>query len=261
MDKGKIFRLVLIPIVAGLILTLLMQRMMTAPQATSSAAQKLETVPVVVVASKEPVPARTKLLESQVAIRQIPRDLATGSEFDDVKNVVGKIAMIELQPGEVVRQQRIVEEGQGTLPYRIPEGKRAFTLRMDELNGVAGHPAVGDLIDLILFLPEKKSENTIRPASSRILMEGVPVLDKGLAIPVGTTPKQQQGEVKLTSVTVAVSPEQAAELALVEQVGYIKMVLRPALTQKDAGPNINWETKYNPAPTSGSAPAPAQTGR
>lgn len=251
MDKGKIFRLVLIPIVAGLIVTLIAQGMMTRSQ-QAAASPKVETVPVVVVASKEPIPARTKIVESQLAIKQLPKEMATGTEFSELKELVGKIAMIELQSGEIIRQGRVVEEGKGSLPYRVPEGKRAVTLRMDELNGVAGHPQVGDLVDLILFLPEKqgnKEEGTPnRPASARILYEGVLVLDKGLAADPNAKAAAKSGEQKLSSITLALSPEAATEITLAEQIGYIKMALRPALKQPDAGPVKTWEPKYVPAP-------------
>ncbi|MFZ5826348.1 MAG: Flp pilus assembly protein CpaB [Bacillota bacterium] len=254
MDKGRIFRLVLIPIVAGLIVTLIAQRVMTAPK--QAAAPQAEMVAVVVVAAQAPISARTKITESQVAIKRVPKELATGSEFETTKDVVGKIAMVQLQPGEVVLKQRVVEEGQGALPYRIPEGKRAITIRMDELNGVAGHPEVGDLVDLILFLPEKEINSVKRPASARMMYEGVPILAKGLATPVGSAPKP--GEQKLTSLTLALSPEAATEVTLAEQIGYVKMVLRPALKTPDSGNIKVEETKYSPATA---APAPAQPGR
>lgn len=254
MDKGKITRLVLIPIVAGLIVTLIVQRLTTQSQQAATAEQVVDLVPVVVVASNEPIPVRTRILESQLVVKEIPKELATGSEFDELKDVVGKIAMVELQPGEVVRTQRVVEEGQGALPYRIPAGKRAVTIRMDELNGVAGHPDVGDLVDLILFLPEKTDEEeSLRPTSARILFEGVPILARGLATQEGAKGDQKA----LSSVTLALSPEAAVEVALAEQIGYIKMVLRPALRQPDAGAVTITEEKYMPAAP---APAPNQPG-
>lgn len=262
MEKGKIIRLVLIPIVAGLIVTLIVQRLMTA-SSTAATTPKVDTVPVVMVATKEPIPARTKLTESQLVVKQMPRELTNGTEFASPKDLVGKIAMIDLQPGEVVRQSRVAEEGKGALPYRIPEGKRAITIRLDELNGIAGHPEIGDLVDVILYLAAKKNEQggESQPASARILFEGVPVLDKGIAPSQAGAAAPKPGENKLSSITLAVTPQQATELTLAEQIGYLKMVLRPALKQPDAGPVIVTDQKYSVAPSTAHAPAPAQTGR
>ncbi|MFZ5814754.1 MAG: Flp pilus assembly protein CpaB [Bacillota bacterium] len=251
MDKGKILRLVLIPIVAGLVVTLLAQRMIASAE-RADATPKVEMVSVVTVATKEPIPARTKLSESQFALKQIPKELATGNEVSALKDVAEKIGIVELHPGEVLLKSRIVAEGQGALPYRIPEGKRAVTIRMDELNGVAGHPQPGDLVDLILFLPEKKVEEPVKftyPASSRILYEAVQVLEKGPVEELKqASPAQQPGDKKLTSITLALTPQQAAEVALAEQVGHIKMILRPALKQPDVGNYQTDEGKYRNNP-------------
>lgn len=260
MDKGKVFRLVLIPIVAGLIVTLVFQRLMMKTEQTG-ATPKAQTVPVVTVAAKEPIPARTKLTELQFVVKQIPKDLATGNEFGAVTDLVGKISMIDLQPGEVVLNSRVVTEGQGSLPYRIPAGMRAVTIRMDELNGVGGHPVVGDLVDLILFLPEKQMDGGVKrtyPAQTRVLYEAVQVLGKGSAA-LEAVPKTagQPVETKLTSITLALTPQAATEVALAEQIGYIKMVLRPALKQPDVGSYQTDEAKYRNNPLN----APAQPNR
>lgn len=257
MDKGKLLRLVLIPIVAGLIVTLIVQRLMARSEEAASAPQ-VETVSVVTVAAKQAIPARTVLTEAQLAVKQIPKEMAIGAEFREVREVAGQIAMVDLQPGEVVLKQRVVPAGQGALPYRIPDGMRAVTIRLDELNGVAGHPSVGDLVDLVLFLPEKKVEEPVKftfPASARILHEAVLVLDKGQWIPEGTKPPADAPP--LTSITLALTPQAATEVALAEQVGYIKLMLRPALKQPDAGNYQVDEAKYRNNPWVLTLPAPS----
>lgn len=238
MDRGRVIRLVLIPIVAGLIVTLVAQQLMQR-QTTSAAPPEVETVPVVVVASMAPIPARTRLEAKHFTVRQVPKELTSGQEFSSVSDLEGMINVVELLPGEVLLRARVVAEGQGALPYRIPEGMRAVTIRMDELNGVAGHPRAGDLIDLVLYLPEKAETDwsPYRPASSRLLFESVLVLDKGLS-------GAAEDESRLTSLTVALTPQQATEVALAEQVGYIKMLLRPALEEEDAGSYRVDETRY-----------------
>ncbi len=259
MDKSKVFRLVLIPIVAGLIVTLIVQRFMTVSEQATSAPQ-VEMVSVVLVATKEPIPARTKLSETQFIVKQIPKEMAAGTEFAEISEVAGQINTVDLQPGEVVLRQRVVPEGQGALPYRIPEGMRAVTIRMDELNGVGGYPNEGDLVDLILFLPEKKVDKPVEftfPASSRILHEAVLVLAKGPYTSDGAKPKTEGAP--LTSITLALTPQQATEVVLAEQVGYIKMLLRPALKQPDTGKYQTDEAKYRNNPWVMTVPADPST--
>lgn len=246
MDKGKILRLVLIPLTIGLVVTLIVRQGLSGT-AVATRTDPGELVGVVAVAGKEPVKARTKLTEANVVIKEVPKAFITGSEFTVVRDLVGQITLLELAPGEVILRSRVVPEGKGAMPYRIPEGKRAFTIRIDELTGVAGHPEPGDLVDLMLVLPAKVPE---RPqASSRLLYEAVQVLGKGPA--PSAEAMAAGGEIaKLTSLTLALAPDQAVEVALAEQIGLVKVMLRPALKEPDAGRIIKTDGLYLPsAPT------------
>lgn len=246
MDKGKLVRLVLIPVIIGLVVTLIVRQVLSGGPA-AAAGDTVEMISVVAVSGKEPVKARTKLTEAHLTVKQVPKAFVTGSEYTAVKDLVGFITLMQLEPGEVVLRSRVVEEGKGTLPYRIPKGSRGVTIRMDELNGIAGHPEPGDLVDLILVLPAKPPE---RPqASSRILLEGVLVLGKGPAESGSPVPGAPEGAPKLSSITLALQPEQATELALAEQLGHIKLMLRPALKEGEAGKIILGEGRFQaPAP-------------
>lgn len=248
MDKSKLIRLVLIPILLGLVVTLIVRQLLDRPAPAKTAAA-VEMAEVVAVGLQSPVAARSKLTEGSLTIRKVPREALTGQELTSLDQAAGTIATVELQPGEVVLQSRLVVEGEGALPYRIPAGKRATTIRIDELSGVAGHIEPGDLVDLVLVLPEKRLEESPdvprRPASARLLYEGVLVLEKG---PASAASAKSPDSPKLTSVTLALSPAAAVEVALAEQIGHIKLLLRPALAEPNAGGIITNEVKYNPAP-------------
>lgn len=195
-------------------------------------------VQVVTVASKQPIAVHTKLTEQQLVLKAVPKSVLTGTEFTQIKDVAGQITQVELSPGELILKSRVVLEGQGALPYRIPAGTRAMTIRIDELNGVAGHPEPGDLVDLVLVLPAKTPE---RPAATaRLLYESVLVLAKGPAddVAAGT-----EG-IKLSSLTLALKPDAAVEVGLAEQIGHIKVLLRPAVKESAAGAIIKTEAGY-----------------
>jgi pilus assembly protein CpaB len=236
LDKGRIIRLVLIPVVIALVVTLIVRQQLT--QAEPTASPQVEMVSVVVLGSKEPLAARVKVAESQLAVKQVPKTILTGNEFTTIKDVAGQIAIVTIAPGEMLLKSRFVPEGQGSLPYRIPQGARAISIRIDELSGVAGHPQPGDLVDLVLFLPAKAPD---RPgATTRILYEAILVLGKGLASPVGTG----QENAKLTSLTLALEPAAAVEVTLAEQIGHIKILLRPALKESHTGGIQMHENRY-----------------
>ncbi|HWI65215.1 MAG TPA: Flp pilus assembly protein CpaB [Symbiobacteriaceae bacterium] len=230
MDKGKIIRLGLIPVIIGLVVTLIVRQVLSPAQGVSGGGDTVEMASVVAV-GKAPIAERTRVAEPQLVLKQVPKTVLTGSEFTAVKDVVGQVTNVQLEAGEVVLKSRVVPEGKGTMAYRIPQGMRAITIRIDELSGVAGNVNPGDLVDLILVLQEKKPDRPV--ASSRLIYEGVVVLGKGPA--AGTVDGAAKsggapaaGEQKLTSLTLAMKPEHAVEVALAEQIGLIKTMLRPA---------------------------------
>ncbi|MDF2630000.1 MAG: Flp pilus assembly protein CpaB [Symbiobacteriaceae bacterium] len=227
MDKGKIVRLGLIPVIIGLVVTLIVRQVLTPAKAATGEGPQVEMVKVVVIGTKEPVPARTKIGEQHLTLKDVPKSILTGSEFAATADVVGQVSNVALEPGEVVLKSRVVPEGKGTLAYRVPQGMRAITIRIDELSGVAGNANPGDRVDLVLVLQENKPDRPF--ATARMIYEGVEVLAKGLAAgaeePAGGAPGEPA---KLTSLTLAMRPEHAVEVALAEQIGLIKFMLRPA---------------------------------
>jgi len=238
-DKGKLVRLVLIPIIIGLVVTLIVRQVLNPSQSSpTTGGSAVEMVAVVAVGSKEPIAARSKISEQQLVLKQVPRSILTGSEFTATKDLLGQVTQVQLEPGEVILKSRVVIEGKGALPYRIPQGYRAVTIRIDELSGVAGHPQAGDLVDLVLTVPEKKPDRL--GATARLIYEGVQVLGKGLAVEAaasaagGVAAAANEGT-KLTSLTLALRPEAAVEVALAEEIGHIKVLLRPALPEGNSG--------------------------
>lgn len=257
MDKGKLLRLVLIPIIIGLVVTLIVRQVLQSPEAaTAKAGPQEETVAVVTVNAKEQIPARTKLTEQQLQLKQMPKSLMTGNEFTAVKDVAGQTSLVALDPGEIVLKSRVVPEGKGSLSYRLKPGMRAMTIRIDELSGVAGYPKPGDLVDLILVLQPK---NPDRPnASSRLIYEAIEVLGLGPAPDTEAAAAVKSGSAageapKLTSITLALKPDQAVEVALAEQIGLVKTMLRPVEKDGNAG-----RIQFNEKSYSEGAAAPAK---
>lgn len=227
MDKGKIVRLGLVPVIIGLVVTLIVRQVLS-PAEGAAGGEDLAMTSVVVV-GKAPIEARTRVVETQLALKQVPASILTGSEFVATKDVVGQVTNVRLEPGEMVLKSRVVPDGKGSMAYQIPQGMRAITMRIDELSGVAGNAAVGDRVDLILVLQAQQPNRPV--ATSRLIYEGVLVLGKGPAagtVDGAAAGSGVEGTQKLTSLTLAMTPEQAVEVALAEQIGLIKTMLRPA---------------------------------
>lgn len=107
----------------------------------------------------------------------------------------------------------------GTVPglsYNIPEDKRAVTVAVNEVIGVAGFIKPGDKVDVIATF-------AFDPPQSTTILQNVTVL----AIAQEMQSDAEQKAKLSTSVTFALSPSQAERLVLAESLGEIRLALRP----------------------------------
>lgn len=224
-------RLVLIPLLAGLAVTILVYLYL--------GRETVETIApgegVQVVAAKVAIPAKSVVRAEQLTTRVLPKEMAGIGEFTDAKNVVGKTTSAAIAVGEPVLSAKLAPEGKtGPLAYRVPKLHRAYTVKVDEFTGVAGHVQVGDRVDILLTVPSQEKKNW--PLESRIVMENIEVLAKGM-------PGAENAG--LTSYTLAIEAKFVADLVLAETIGPLKLVLRPATEEANLGQVRVFEERFH----------------
>jgi pilus assembly protein CpaB len=137
--------------------------------------------------------------------------------------VVGRGVMSSLQENEPILDSKLAPKGAGGgLPVIIDQGKRALTMRVNDVSGVAGFVTPNTRVDVLLTIDDKV--NTTEPAT-RIIMQDVRALAAGQQI----QPDKDGKPVSVGVVTFLVTPEQAETLALASQQGSIQLALRNML--------------------------------
>jgi pilus assembly protein CpaB len=137
--------------------------------------------------------------------------------------VVGRGVMSPLQENEPILDSKLAPKGAGGgLPVIIEQGKRALTMKVNDVSGVAGFVTPNTRVDVLLTIDDKV--NTTEPAT-RIIMQDVRALAAGQQI----QPDKDGKPVSVGVVTFLVSPEQAETLALASQQGSIQLALRNML--------------------------------
>lgn len=228
MNRTRVVRTILIPAIIALLATAGLY------SALSSRATVPEKIPVVtgqVVAAATAIPSRTVITKNMVTIKEVPLAYITPGTVRTVEAVVGRVALVPLGAGEILMTSNVTGTAQGAsgLSYAIPSGKRAITVQIDEISGVAGFPLVGDRVDLLwtavgVVVGQQTTENR-----TRLLVEDLEIL----AVVQNPTLGGDSGAARdlkgYTSVTLEVTPEQAATIALAESLGRLRMILRPAV--------------------------------
>lgn len=165
---------------------------------------------VAVVAAAKDIAVGTRLVADDLKVTYWPKESLGQSYLTDVKKVVGRVAVRQMSPGDLVTAPKLLPESgaatTGIMTYLVPSGHRAVTVAVNEVAGVAGFISPGSKVDVVLTTAKpgaKVNEETI----SKVILQNVPVLATGQ----GT--EQKEGKpVVVPTVTLDLSPEDAEKL-------------------------------------------------
>lgn len=188
--------------------------------------QRTAKVNQVAVASQE-INMGQKLTSNMFKLIDWPANSVLPESFSDLSKLEGRVTKSTLQVGEPILAAKLAPEGSsGGLSAVIAEGKRAITVRVNDVVGVAGFALPGNFVDIIVNTQKEdetaKGENN-KPTKeiSKIVLEHILVL--AVAQEAGrdeTTPKV------VNAVTLEVTPEQAEMIDLARSIGDLSLVLR-----------------------------------
>jgi pilus assembly protein CpaB len=162
-----------------------------------------------------------------------PAESVPKGAFTDPQKLAGRVLRSAVLLGEPVSEAKLAPTGtMGGLSAVITEGKRAITVRVNDVVGVAGFALPGNYVDIIVSMQKDPPAGvmTMREQSiSKIVLERILVL--AVAQEVGrdeTKPKV------VNAVTLEVSPDQAEKLDLARSVGTLSLVLRNQVDPESA---------------------------
>jgi pilus assembly protein CpaB len=177
------------------------------------------TVPVTV--AVDDINLGQPLNEAMVRTINWPRDSVPPGAFATPKSLDGRVVRTSLARGEPVLESKLAPVGtKGGLSAVIGEGRRAITVRVNDVVGVAGFALPGNYVDVIVNT-QQGANRTDGPSISKIVLEKILVLAVAQQVNRDdTAPKV------VNAVTLEVTPEQAEQLDLARSVGTLSLVLR-----------------------------------
>jgi len=219
------YLMLLLAIGLGLATTYLVYRWM-GQQAEASPKGEGLLLKSVVVAAVDLAPG-TKLNMESLKVIKWPWDSVPKTAASDPNQLVNRVVLVPIAAGEPVLEPKLAAQGmEGGLTAIIRPGKRAMSVRVDEMIGVAGFVAPGTYVDVLVTVEEK--ENRKLDATAKTILQNVKVLTSGQKVV-----QEKDKPVLVNVVTVEVTPEEAEKLALAANRGKIQLSLRNQ-TDKEA---------------------------
>lgn len=181
---------------------------------------------VAVVVAKTDVPRGTLIATEHIRLQTWPESLVPAGAFTKLEDVEDRLALVPLVAGEPVSERKLTDgsAGQG-LAAMIPTGMRAFTIKAAHVAaGVAGFIMPSDKVDVLLTTSGGGRRDVTGGGATTTLLQNVQVLavDQRLDAVERSAIDPQE----LRSVTLLVTPNQAAKLDLGMNKGILHLSLR-----------------------------------
>jgi pilus assembly protein CpaB len=176
-----------------------------------------------IVVADHPIQLGTRLDATNLRVISWPADEAIAGSFMRVEDCAGRALLTNLAGNEPVLESKLAPKEAGAgLPATIPEGMRAVSVAVNEVNGVAGFVIPGTMVDILVTGRLSGTTSEIDNNITRVILENVRVLAAGQQVEQDREGKPQ----KVPVVTVLVTPEDATKLTMASTEGKIQLALR-----------------------------------
>jgi len=179
---------------------------------------RLRTVGIVV--AQVDIPLGSTINPNQVAVSAWPKDNYPKDALSDPQIAVGRTALRDFTSGEPVIESKLVplNKATGLLSLKVPQGMRAFSVKVNEVVGVGGFIVPDTRVDVIVTTPASQQSHEM---IAKIVLEDIRVLAAGQVIE-----QKENKPVTVNTVTLALTPEEAEKLALASNDGNIQLIMR-----------------------------------
>ena len=180
------------------------------------------TVAVVTMAAD--VARGDRILDSSLTVSRWPKSRVPADAVLDRDGTIGRVALVPLIAGQPIFQSFLAPvNAVPGLASLVPEGMRAFTIRTPTIaSGVAGFVLPGNHVDVLLTVGGVTFHSTATITVT--LLQSVEILAVDQSMDADEVPPSRTTQLK--SVTLLVTPEQAAKLSLAQNGGTLELALR-----------------------------------
>lgn len=201
---------VVIALTLGAMTAFIVARWMSGPQASGPS----------VVIVEQPIEPGKPIAPTQIKAISWSGPVVPQGALRRTSDVAGRIALVPMIPGEPVLPGKLAPTGAtGGLSSIIPEGKRAITVRVNEVIAVAGFALPGSYVDVLVSGKDTDNQPFSRTVLSRV---------KVLAIAQETAAEKDKPKV-VNAVTLELTPHESETLDLARNIGALSLVLRNEL--------------------------------
>lgn len=218
--QKKALLLLLIALIMGVVITILVNTLLTQEVKQRSDQTVMQTQKVLVAASN----LKTGMRLDKLTVKQVewPAENLPEGTYGNIDVLLGEeppIVIKKINKNEFILPYKLSPQGaRGGLPPKIPEDRRAITIEVNEISGVAGFVLPGTYVDVLLTSKIGQKDNKL---ATQTLLQNLLVLG------IDQLSSEDEDEPKVVNaVTLQVTPNEGKMLTLGQQVGRVNLLLR-----------------------------------
>lgn len=174
------------------------------------------------------IPERTSITIADIKSVEVDKKYVQNGSVTKKEDIIGKRVKETIYEGEQIRTDRIADEKKMNLAYRIPKGKRAISVNINEASGVAYNVVPGDYVDIAAMFDKDEGRESygkvLYNRVTKIILQNVLVLSIGEND--GKDDKEKKNGIPKT-VTLAVDINDMEKIAYASEGATLKLLLRP----------------------------------
>ena len=170
----------------------------------------------------------SKINPQMLTVTDWPSGSTPPGAFKDIKELQDRVVKVSVLRGDAVLERKLAPVGtQGGLSAVIADGKRAMTVRVNDVVGVAGFALPGNYVDVMVNAQQDKGKSEENKQISKTVLEHV------LVLAVAQESGRDDTKPKVVSaVTLELTLEDSEKLDLARSVGTLSLVLRNQIDKK-----------------------------
>lgn len=177
------------------------------------------TEPVVVAAVN--MTMAEAVTNQHVRLVQWPKSAIPTGAVRTLANAEGRVVRSAIMAGEPLLESRLAPElaGKGgVMPMLVPEGQRGVSIKVDEAIRESGFILPNSRVDVLVSMtkPGSTSERI-----AKVILQDVPILAAGQTVEM-----RDNKPITVTTVTLALTPDQTERLAVAQSEGRITLTTR-----------------------------------
>jgi len=170
----------------------------------------------------------TKLTPEMMQIQEVPAGALPEGHFTDLGAIKDRVLLVDMKRNELLLESKLAPLGTtGGVAAVTDPNKRAMSVKVDDVIGVAGFIKPADRVDVMVTIEPEQGKSGL--TVSKMILENVKVLAAG-------TQMERKGKdeepIQVQVITLEVDVEEAEKLALASTQGRLRLALRNPLNSE-----------------------------